>query len=229
MVSARWTSWEALRQEYRLCSTEQTRSALLLPLCPRTQRWSHTVAAIARGNSGGASARDVPAAGVASQLLRRVQVKGSVSAIGLLRSQAGSSQMRIQFDEPRPDHEAPFGWASLTAFGASDCCSRSVRMVVVTGGQLVEYLQTVFEEDCSNLKVCSDAAAMLMDVLDSMTQGGRELVLFEGVVRQCKRQTRGSHSGSGGSANGFAERLRVLCELTIALLQHRGRDRSFLR
>ena len=70
---------------------------------------------------------------------------------------------------------------------------------------------------------------MLMDNLDldavaTKKHGTKshEVIVFEGVLRECKRHTRGKNSSAG-----FDTRVRTLCDLAIALLQHR-KDRSVL-
>ncbi len=74
---------------------------------------------------------------------------------------------------------------------------------------------------------------MLMGDLDAMLCANEnlrttELVLFEGVLRQCQLCTRGSHTVSDATGSQFNNRVRTLCALVIVMLQHRGDRRSFL-
>ena len=226
LVSARWSSWKALESEYQRCSSEQTQCSLLLPLCPRDfERWSRRVSALVAGREN--PPRDVSAA--AQLLSRRVEVTGTESVIGLLRNTPGSEAERIHFTLADDGDEGAFGWASLRAFGANVSCSDCYSMVLITGKQLVSYLESMYRivgDDASDLQVVDGATTMLMNNLDSLVTkhggGKHELVVFEGVVRECKRHTTGRNSSGG-----FNRRVRTLCVLAIALLQHRT-DRSFL-
>ena len=151
----------------------------------------------------------------------------------------GSAAARIHFqaDSSAAVDTHAFGWASLQAFGTSAgeriSCSQVFRLVHITGEQLVNYLESSFLDDsCSDYDVADRAARMLMGDLDAMLCAQMrprttELVLFEGVLRECQRHTRGSHTVSDTGSQ-FNSRVRTLCELVIVILQHRGDRRSFL-
>jgi hypothetical protein len=100
-------------------------------------------------------------------------------------------------------------------------------LVLITGEQLVDYLESVYDVDTPDYQVANEATRMLMDNLDAVAtkkhgKKNHELVVFEGVLRQCKRHTMGKNSSAG-----FDARVRTLCDLAIALLQHR-KDHSVL-
>ena len=247
MVSTRWSSWESLNHDLRYCSTAQLRSSLLVPSCPRErERWSSVVASMvaARFDPDGSDSVATPA----RLLSRQVDVSGTDSMIGRLRDIRGSAAVGIRFHTDSSAgvdtiiaHEPVFGWASLQAFGTTRnntgdriSCSRVFRLVHITGEQLVNYLESSYLDDnCSDYDVADRAARMLMSDLDAMLCANErprttELVLFEGVLRECQRCTRGSRTVSDATGNQFNSRLRTLCELAIVLLQHRGDRRSFL-
>lgn len=179
-------------------------------------------------------------------LSRQVDVAGTDSMIGRLRNIRGSAAVGICFHTDSSagvdaiiTHEPVFGWASLQACGRSNSgdrisCSGVFRLVHITGEQLVNYLESSYLDDsCSDYDVADRAAHMLMGDLDAMlcpneSPRTTELVLFEGVLRECQRCTRGNHTVSDATGNQFNSRVRTLCELTIVLLQHRGDRRSFL-
>ena len=238
MVSSRWSSWSSLEGELKQCRTKQLQHSLLVPMCPAgRERWSCVVARMYRNGGTGAAAQ---------LLSRQVDVNGTDSVIGKLRTVGDSEAVGIHFHHPAAtDASSAFGWASLRSFGVVRngdrvSCSRLFRLVRITGEQLVNYLESSYLDDtCSDYDIADRAAKMLMDDLDAMpassgdnpgTQAGKiqELILFEGVLRECNRHTRGNHTASDAVSNRFDSRVRALCELTIALRQHRGDERSFV-
>lgn len=261
-VTERFFDGEELAQEYGRCTSERARELLLGPLFCRhvdscanvskevRARWSRNVHKAFQSIEDVDEMDDRPALEVSNAKScaielgsRQLHISGPLSSD--LPSDAVDDESFVVVENGLEStggvRDGRFRWVDLHVTDGP-CRSRTFRVVVVTGAELVDYVKSVFEESSSDWDVASTVVRLLHEDLnvaatadDSGGGGGgdadeyarRMMIVFEGVLTECRRYSRGARSGD--LPPNLQQRLRVLCELAVNILHHGDDDGDAVR